>query len=859
MRRLTRSMISVIGLLALVAAPTVGLAPTASAAVTTFSNTSPIGLVDDGTVAAGTSAPASLYPSPIAVSGQTGTVSNLTVTLSGINYLYSQDIGALLVGPTGRSLSLFTSVGSNSQSSATDGLNVTLDDSSATSFPYNTALPTSGSVTMKPADDTAGNFSGFPADTFPSPAPSGSHPDAAPTGSATLGSTFDGTNPNGTWSLYLTTDSPGDGTGSLAGGWSLTITTSSALAATTTVLGSSANPSFTSAPGNSVVLTAAVTSSSTPVTAGTVAFVDGTNPIAGCASVTLNGAGRASCTTSFVTEGIHSVGATYGGTSTLVTSGATLSQEVDNHTVVVGDNFADQGSIAIPNTAIVPGPGNPDPSRIFVSNLGTVTGLTVTLNDITFPFSQDLNALLVGPTGRSIILLSNVGPSVGTTNASGVSVTFEDSAGSAIPQNSSLGSPGSTVTSKPVDYSGTDLFPSPAPAGPYGTPAPAGSATLGGTFSGTNPNGTWSLYLETDGAGDGAGAIAGGWSLTFSTVAEPVPHSVLVSQLRLGGPAGPADSLVDLYNTTAAAINVTGWSLGYLASDVNGGTQVATAPLPSASIPSHGHLLVAGSSYSLTSTAAPDGTFGSPTLPIAPNGGVEILGPDGTTVVDAVGFASAPAALREGTGLVAPASENTQYAFVRNEVAGAPVNTDNNAADFVLVAVGGPTALAGSTNGAPSPADLAGPIQSNAIAQSALLDPGVAATAGPNRVVTSSPTTLSVRRTITNTSATETLTNVEILISSITTAGEPGTHADLVVQSSTPLTAVLSNGHQVTVEGLTLTGPAQPNGGGLDSVLSVPLPGGLAPGQSVPVAFSFTVPKSGTFSFGYDVLAHQSP
>ncbi len=112
-----------------------------------------------------------------------------------------------------------------------------------------------------------------------------------------------------------------------------------------------------------------------------------------------------------------------------------------------------------------------------------------------------------------------MGPNTGTTSATNTTLTFDDSATSALPENSTLPS-NSTVVTKPVDYTGLDSFPSPAPSGPYGTPAPRGTSTLGDQFNGTSPNGTWSLYVVTDGAGDGAGSIAGGWSLTFTLGSE---------------------------------------------------------------------------------------------------------------------------------------------------------------------------------------------------------------------------------------------------------------------------------------------------------------------------------------------------
>jgi len=69
----------------------------------------------------------------------------------------------------------------------------------------------------------------------------------------------------------------------------------------------------------------------------------------------------------------------------------------------------------------------------------------------------------------------------------------------------------SSGTWKPSVYEpGTDGFTSPAPAEPY---AAALSA-----FNGTDPNGTWSLYVRDDFTGM-SGSIAGGWSLSITTSA----------------------------------------------------------------------------------------------------------------------------------------------------------------------------------------------------------------------------------------------------------------------------------------------------------------------------------------------------
>ena len=534
LRRKMPKLVGICVALAMASVPLAWLAQPVSAA-TTFSNTASISLANPTGSAA---QPAGTYPSPITVSGLSGTISDITVTLSGVNYLFSQDLGVLLVGPTGSALSMFTAVGANDQSTATSDLDVTLDDS-GTKIAYNdSTFPTTGSITMQPADFSS-DFAGLSYDSYPSPAPA-SFTKAEDTGSGTLGSTFDGTNPNGTWDLYVTTNAEGDGTGSISGGWSLNITTATILSSTTTALTSTQNPSFTTAPDNSVTLTATVTSSGSAVTAGTVDFTDGGTTISGCGAAALDSSGAATCTTAFTTEGDHDLAAIYSGTSSFVTSTGDLTQVVNDHTVVSGNTFTNTGTINIPNTGSPPGSAVPYPSDIFVSGLnGTISNVSVTLGGgtsstgINYPFSQDLDVLLVGPQGGSEVLLSNVGPSTGTTSATNATLTFDDSAASALPENSTLPS-GSTTLTKPVDYTGidSDTFPTPAPAGPYGTPAPRGSSTLGEEFNGTNANGTWSLYVVTDGAGAGAGEITGGWSLAFTLGSEALTTTTVTSSLN---------------------------------------------------------------------------------------------------------------------------------------------------------------------------------------------------------------------------------------------------------------------------------------------------------------------------------------
>ncbi|HWS57978.1 MAG TPA: Ig-like domain-containing protein, partial [Actinotalea sp.] len=251
---------------------------------TTFSNVAAITVP-----AAGSAIP---YPSSLTVSGLTGTVTAVTVTLHNLTHGSLEDVDAMVVAPTGANLVVLSDAGVPGPGAFATNATFTFSDSATSSIhPGNNP---SGSY--RPTNNGGG-------DAFPAPAP-------APSAQTTLAGAFNGLNPNGTWQLFIVDDAAGDA-GSLAGGWSLTVTTAVAAAASTTTLTSSANPSTV---GQSVTFTATVTSGGTPVTAGTVQLSDGATPLG---TVSLNAAGTATLTTSALSVGTHPITATFSGTATV--------------------------------------------------------------------------------------------------------------------------------------------------------------------------------------------------------------------------------------------------------------------------------------------------------------------------------------------------------------------------------------------------------------------------------------------------------------------------------------------------------------------------------------------------------------
>jgi hypothetical protein len=154
----------------------------------------------------------------------------------------------------------------------------------------------------------------------------------------------------------------------------------------------------------------------------------------------------------------------------------------------------------------------PYPSTVNVTGLvGTISKLRVRLSGLSYSLVDNLDMLLVGPAGQKVMLMSDVS----FVSASNVVVTFDDAASSDLSGGVVNG------TYKATDINdGPDNLPSPAPGAPY--------ATTLATFNGTNPNGTWSLYVAKDVINSLTGSISGGWTLYFGAD-DPRPPLVVTN------------------------------------------------------------------------------------------------------------------------------------------------------------------------------------------------------------------------------------------------------------------------------------------------------------------------------------------
>jgi subtilisin-like proprotein convertase family protein len=182
--------------------------------------------------------------------------------------------------------------------------------------------------------------------------------------------------------------------------------------------------------------------------------------------------------------------------------------------------FSNTNPIAIPGTG-TSGPTDPYPSQISVSGSGIITSLTVSLFGLSHTYPDDIDILLVGPTGANVLLMSDAG---GRRDVVGVDLTFDDAAATMLDSIAQIVS--GTYQPSNFDAGGSgDTFDAPAAVGPYGS-------VLAG-FVGSNANGTWSLFMDDDTRRD-SGSFSGGWALNIQTEVATVPLPASLPLLLAG-------------------------------------------------------------------------------------------------------------------------------------------------------------------------------------------------------------------------------------------------------------------------------------------------------------------------------------
>jgi len=440
----------------------------------TYTNPAPITIND--------ASPATPYPAVINVAGAPTSAFNVRATLTGLSHTFPGDLDILLVGPSGASVILLSDTGGGTDAV---NVNITFDDAAPTS------VTTVITGTFKPTNTGGG-------DTWPAPAPVGPY-------GATM-SVFNGTNPNGQWRLFVL-DTAALDLGAISGGWSLTI--EGPFSQSLTFTSESCGAGGAIDPGETLTASVCVTNQGGTSSGTIVGALQATGGVENPSLPQSYGTIAPAATVCRAFTFNADLGLTCGANVTLTIAYTENGSPIGSapQTITTGtinpvpQSFSNPANIAVPGAG-TSGPAAPYPSTIAVAGVvDPVARVTVSINTASHTFPDDIDVLLVGPTGARIILLSDAG---GSNDATGQTWTFDDSAANLVPDSAAI----PTGTYRPTNYGTGDTFPAPAPAAPYGSALSA--------FNGLNPNGNWSLFVVDDVGGD-IGAFAGGWTINIYT------------------------------------------------------------------------------------------------------------------------------------------------------------------------------------------------------------------------------------------------------------------------------------------------------------------------------------------------------
>ncbi|MFN8445952.1 MAG: DUF11 domain-containing protein [Caldilineaceae bacterium] len=184
----------------------------------------------------------------------------------------------------------------------------------------------------------------------------------------------------------------------------------------------------------------------------------------------------------------------------------------------VAATFDNLAPLTLPDSPVLsPTVADLYPSVINVANVvDSVVNVAVTLHHLSHSQADDLDILLVGPSGDSVTLMSDVGRSVALND---ITLEFTDSA-PLLPALGSVSSGQYRPTNNATEGGdATDTYPAPGPGGL------SDARPLLGRFNNKLANGAWKLYVVDDHA-DHGGALLGGWSLTLTTQRLTLPLTV---------------------------------------------------------------------------------------------------------------------------------------------------------------------------------------------------------------------------------------------------------------------------------------------------------------------------------------------